>query len=123
VSRVTGDVHLVGSVPLSSVEEVLSTCGRAIGAWAASLPDGEVGYRKNWVFTVAQDAYDTSPDLDVVKSGVFTAGERARTDDDVTAKTWQVSVRLGAVSPRLDGLRENALSRFGAPGSPSLRRP
>lgn len=43
MSSSTGNVLLVGSVPFDSVEEVLETCARTLGAHAFALPDGEIG--------------------------------------------------------------------------------
>lgn len=43
MSSSAGNVLLVGSVPFDSVEEVLETCARTLGAHAFALPDGEIG--------------------------------------------------------------------------------
>lgn len=43
------NVHLVGSVPLRSAEEVFRAASRILGARASRLPDGETGVRKNWI--------------------------------------------------------------------------
>ena len=37
------NVHLVGSIALDSVEEVLSTVGPLLGKRLKRIPDGEVG--------------------------------------------------------------------------------
>ena len=42
-------VHLVGSVPLASAEEVFATVSRLLGTRAARIPDGETGERSNWI--------------------------------------------------------------------------
>jgi len=42
-------VHLVGSVPLASAEEVFRAASSILGARAWRLPDGETGVRKNWI--------------------------------------------------------------------------
>ena len=42
-------VHLVGSVPLDTEEEVFKVVGRALGRHLRRLPDGETGGRKDWV--------------------------------------------------------------------------
>lgn len=49
MSRMTGSVLLVGSVPLDTAEEVFRTCARELGAHVTCLPDGEVGDRTIWV--------------------------------------------------------------------------
>ena len=42
-------VHLVGSVPLGSAEEVFRTVADAIGDRLRRLPDGETGARSDWI--------------------------------------------------------------------------
>lgn len=43
------EVHLVGSVPLSSAEEVMRTTAALLGPRLRKFPDGETGRRKNWI--------------------------------------------------------------------------
>jgi ubiquinone/menaquinone biosynthesis C-methylase UbiE len=42
-------VHLVGSVPLGSADEVLRMLGEHLGARIRRLPDGETGPRADWI--------------------------------------------------------------------------
>lgn len=42
-------VHLVGSVPFGTAEEVMRTVSSRLETRLASVPDGEVGERRNWV--------------------------------------------------------------------------
>jgi hypothetical protein len=42
-------VHLVGSVPLSSAEEVFRTASAILGDRLRRLSDGETGVRTNWI--------------------------------------------------------------------------
>lgn len=42
-------VHLVGSVPLGSAEEVFTTVSQALGDRLRRLPDGETGPRADWI--------------------------------------------------------------------------
>ena len=42
-------LHLVGSLPLSSTEEVFATVGGRLGDRLRSLPDGETGDRGGWI--------------------------------------------------------------------------
>src|SRR6516164_3812756 len=42
-------VHLVGSVPLSSAEEVFRTTSSILGEWLRRIPDGETGIRSGWI--------------------------------------------------------------------------
>jgi len=43
------DVHLVGSVPLASTDEVFRACATTLGERLKRYPDGETGARKEWV--------------------------------------------------------------------------
>jgi hypothetical protein len=43
------DVHLVGSVPLSSSDEVFRASAKSLGEQLKRFPDGETGERKEWV--------------------------------------------------------------------------
>ena len=42
-------VHLVGSVPLSTAEEVFRTASSILGGRLRRIPDGETGVRSNWI--------------------------------------------------------------------------
>ena len=42
-------VHLVGSVPLTSADEVFRTVARHLGHHVRRIPDGETGNRQQWV--------------------------------------------------------------------------
>lgn len=67
MSSKSGDVLLVGSVPFDSVEEVLETCARSLGAHAFALPDGEIGPRKNWIQGLPGMTFSKNPDLDPIR--------------------------------------------------------
>lgn len=45
----TRHVHLVGSVPMMSAEEVFASVSAELGPYLKRLPDGETGERLNWV--------------------------------------------------------------------------
>ncbi|MBV8118525.1 MAG: hypothetical protein JO081_01130 [Alphaproteobacteria bacterium] len=49
----TGELLLVGSVPLDTVEEVFRTFGAPLGPHLAYMPDGEVGDRRYWIDRIA----------------------------------------------------------------------
>jgi ubiquinone/menaquinone biosynthesis C-methylase UbiE len=42
-------VHLVGSVPMTDAEAVFQACARLLGNRLSRLPDGETGYRSDWL--------------------------------------------------------------------------
>ena len=47
------DLHLVGSIPYDTVEEVFNNFGAALGPHLTTIPDGEVGPRKHRINRVA----------------------------------------------------------------------
>ncbi len=57
------DVLFVGSVPLSSTEEVFKACASAVGGHAWAYPDGEVGPRQMWILGLGDLAFSKHPDL------------------------------------------------------------
>ena len=64
MDTVTGDVLLVGSVPLNSAEEVLRVCAEGVGDLVPSLPDGEVNFRIEWINFLAAKIYSEHPSLE-----------------------------------------------------------
>ena len=56
-------VHLVGSVPMSSSEEVFTEVSSVLGPHLRRLPDGETGERLNWVGHL-ETVFDASPALE-----------------------------------------------------------
>ncbi|MDQ6840795.1 MAG: hypothetical protein M3025_00010 [Actinomycetota bacterium] len=65
--RIDAPVMLVGSVPLSSSEEVLAVCAAEIGDLVAALPDGETGYRTNWINYQAYFVHHPHPQLETLQ--------------------------------------------------------
>jgi hypothetical protein len=45
-----GLVHLIGSVPLATTEEVFRTLAASLGDLLSRVPDGETGERRRWVW-------------------------------------------------------------------------
>jgi hypothetical protein len=87
----TGSVHLVGSVPLPSVAEVMATCAERLGDTCHRLPDGEAG---GWVNLPAA-TLGRATGLELVSSRIFPG-----TTHEV--RTWRVkpeSRRTRCVSP------------------------
>ncbi len=92
-------VLLVGSVPLPSVEEVMTRFGGALGPHLPALPDGEVGERRSWVLRLSYQVFNGHIDLDTIKrprreNGVERLMPRDR--DDV----WLFQVREGVEQVR-----------------------
>lgn len=64
--RMTGNLLLVGSVPLDTSEEVLRLCGRMLGDHVSCLPDGEVGDRIWWVPMLGYRVFNGHPQLETI---------------------------------------------------------
>jgi hypothetical protein len=99
------ELLLVGSVPLDTVEEVMTTFGRALGRYLPALPDGEVGERRSWVNRLCYLIFNGHADLETLRrpkpvGGVEQLLPRGRDD------AWQFGVRPGV-----------DLVRFGNPGT------
>lgn len=47
--QLANGVHLVGSVPLDSADEVFSQVGSALASRLRAIPDGETGDRRGWI--------------------------------------------------------------------------
>lgn len=97
-------LHLVGSVPLDTAQEVLETFGGALGPHLAALPDGEVGPRRHWVSRLHYQVFALHPDLEVVQRPRMDEGVERLNPHDVS-DSWKFRVRPGV--ERI---------RFGEPG-------
>ncbi len=67
MSRIDAPVMLVGSVPLSSAEEVLAVCAAELAGLVGALPDGETGYRTNWINYQAYFVHHPHPQLETLQ--------------------------------------------------------
>jgi molybdate transport system substrate-binding protein len=47
-----GQLHLVGSIPLDTPQEVFETFGAPLAKYLVAMPDGEVGPRRHWISRV-----------------------------------------------------------------------
>lgn len=84
----------VGSVPLDTVEEVMTTLAREFGTQVPALPDGEVGERRSWVNRLSYQIFNGHMDLETLQRPKPVDGlERLlpRGFEDV----WQFKVRPG----------------------------
>lgn len=48
----SGELLLVGSIPLDTPEDVFRTFGKPLGKHLFAMPDGEVGPRRHWISRV-----------------------------------------------------------------------
>ena len=66
MSRVTGSVLLVGSVPGNDARTVMDSCAKGLGNTLFALPDGETGYRQGWINFLAAKTYAASEQLETI---------------------------------------------------------
>jgi len=57
-------LHLIGSIPLGSSEEVFRTLASELGAHLSRMPDGETGERSRWVYFQGQ-MLRAHPDMEI----------------------------------------------------------
>jgi hypothetical protein len=96
---------LIGSVPLDTVEAVMTEFGGPLGRYLPALPDGEVGERRSWVNRLCYQLFNGHADLETLKrpapvDGLEQLLPRTRAD------SWQFRVR-----PDVERVR------FGNPGT------
>ncbi|MGE0520309.1 MAG: hypothetical protein AB7P78_15060, partial [Candidatus Binatia bacterium] len=101
--RVHGKVLLVGSVPLDTPEEVFRLCGDTVGDLVTSLPDGEQGYRRQWINMLAARIYSDTPWLESYTRPKTAEGEEGW-DPTGYDDHWMFTVRPGAPRYRLKHL-------------------
>ncbi len=93
-TRMTGDVHLVGSMPFDTVEEVLRESARMIGDLVTALPDGEVGDRRNWVRYLPLRVYSEHPQLEEISrldaESILRSGDTHRTPAKPAPWTFRI---------------------------------
>jgi hypothetical protein len=57
-------LHLIGSIPLASSEEVFRTLSKELGGHLSRIPDGETGERSRWVYFQGQ-MLRAHPDMEI----------------------------------------------------------
>jgi len=67
MSRMTGAVLLVGSIPGETANEVMRICAEGVGNYLSCLPDGETGFRRAWINFLAATIYHGNPAMETVK--------------------------------------------------------
>ncbi len=63
----SGELLLVGSVPLDTPEDVFRTFGAPLGQYLFAMPDGEVGPRRHWISRVHYQVLAAHPELEVLQ--------------------------------------------------------
>ncbi len=59
-----GRLHLIGSVPLATGEDVFRTLSKELGPYLRCMPDGETGERSRWVYFQGQ-MLRAHPDMEI----------------------------------------------------------
>ena len=98
-------VHLVGSVPLSSAEEVFRTTSSILGGRLRRIPDGETGIRSNWIGWQKQ-LFAGNPIFEVVAPppNTYVQASRLKLRSPRTAGTITFE-QLGYANAALDSYR------------------
>ena len=99
------DLHLVGSIPLDTVEEVFRTFGGPLGQALATMPDGEVGPRSHWISRVHYQVLSGHPELEAV--------QRPKPDDNGVERLYPRNASESWMFRVKDGVEK---VRFGDPG-------
>ena len=101
----SGELLLVGSIPLDTPREVFETFGAPLGKYLFAMPDGEVGPRRHWISRVHYQVLAAHPELDVIQHPAPDENGVERQAPRNAADAWWFKVK--------DGVRE---VRFGDPG-------
>jgi hypothetical protein len=101
----SGELLLVGSIPLDTPQEVFETFGAPLGRYLAAMPDGEVGPRRHWISRVHYQVLSGHPELESVRRPRPDENGVERLFPRDAADSWLFKVR--------DGVKE---VRFGDPG-------
>jgi hypothetical protein len=102
---VSGELLLVGSIPLDTPQEVFETFGAPLGKHLLAMPDGEVGPRRHWISRVHYQVLAAHPELEIVQRPAPDENGVERQHPRNAADAWWFKVR--------DGVEE---VRFGDPG-------
>ena len=88
-------LHLVGSIPFETVEEVFEEYGSPLGEHLTTIPDGEVGHRTHWISRVHYEVLSLHPDIKVVRQPTTENGEE-RLNPRNAGDSWLFKVNEGA---------------------------
>jgi hypothetical protein len=97
---VPGQLHLVGSVPLDTPQEVFETFGTPLGKYLFSMPDGEVGPRRHWISRVHYQVLAAHPELEIVQRPAPDEDGVERQFPRNAADAWHFRVKAGVKDVR-----------------------
>lgn len=101
----SGELLLVGSIPLDTPQEVFETFGAPLGKYLLAMPDGEVGPRRHWISRVHYQVLAAHPELEIVQRPAPDESGVERQFPRNAADSWWFKVK--------DSVRQ---VRFGDPG-------
>lgn len=109
MTRMSGPLLMVGSIPLATAEDVFRACAKYVGRYVSCLPDGEFGPRALWIGYLAKHVYDGHPDIETVQR---LPPEREWSAPAPSSK-WRFRIKPGAGTPRFDtGYADVALGSY-----------
>jgi hypothetical protein len=98
---------IVGSVPLETAEDVFRACARELSPFLSAYPDGEVGERRYWTFSLASQIYSAHPGLEAVNEpdgGDVRQPTREASREEWNRSWWTFRLREGVESITFDRL-------------------
>jgi hypothetical protein len=98
-------LHLVGSIPLDTPQDVFRTFGAPLGKYLFAMPDGEVGPRRHWISRVHYQVLAAHPELEIVQRPAPDENGVERQFPRNAGDSWRFKVK--------DGVDQ---VRFGDPG-------
>lgn len=87
-------LHLVGSIPYDTAEDVFRNFGPALGPYLTTIPDGEIGPRKHWISRVHYQVLAGHPQLEAVQHPAPENGVERQFPRDAS-DSWKFRVKDG----------------------------
>jgi hypothetical protein len=97
---VSGELLLVGSIPLDTPQEVFQAFGAPLGKYLAAMPDGEVGPRRHWISRVHYQVLAGHPELEVVQHPAPDENGVERQHPRNAGDAWWFKVKPGVKAVR-----------------------
>jgi hypothetical protein len=97
---VSGELLLVGSIPLDTPKDVFETFGPPLGRYLFAMPDGEVGPRRHWISRVHYQVLAAHPELEIVQRPAPDDNGVERQFPRGPADAWWFRVRSGVKQVR-----------------------
>ncbi len=95
-----GQLHLVGSIPLDTPQEVFETFGPPLGKYLVAMPDGEVGPRRHWISRVHYQVLAAHPELEIVQRPAPDESGVERQFPRNAGDAWHFRVKPGVTEVR-----------------------